>query len=302
MHRLAIAFLLFSLPVAAEPLIGSIDDPSLRRKIDLVYLEDVAGSFPPPAQSPIVNQKGNVYRPHVTAVVAGTRVTFQSQDPELHNIFARAARAVLFNDAVLPGNKTERVFKQLGLVHLTCNIHKEMSAYVMVLQNPYFASIDPKSGSFHIDNVPPAPIRCASGARRSPMSRMPRSSRSPSARRSRPRISLRVSGFAPMGETILIRMMAMGWDHTFAFHPHAYHMQVIGLDGRGLDSPYWKDTLPIASGERIDVLVPVHGKKDGLCLSCRLGKGLSIAHDHNLHGETSAGKYPRGPLVVFAIE
>jgi hypothetical protein len=37
-------------------------------------------------------------------------------------------------------------------------------------------------------------------------------------------------------------------------------------------------------------------------VSCRLGKGLSIAHDHNLHGETSGGKYPRGPLVVFAVE
>lgn len=107
---------------------------------------------------------------------------------------------------------------------------------------------------------------------------------------------------AKEGETILIRFLAMGWDHVFAFHPHAFHMQVIGTDGRGLDSPYWKDTLPIVSGERYDVLIPVQGKKDGICLSCRLGKGLSIAHDHNLRGETSSGKYPRGPLVVFSIE
>ena len=107
---------------------------------------------------------------------------------------------------------------------------------------------------------------------------------------------------AKEGETILLRMLVMGWDHTFAFHPHAYHMQVVGTDGRPLDSPYWKDTLPMVSGERYDVLVPVHDKKNGLCLSCKLGKGLSIAHDHNLHGETSSGHYPRGPLVVFAIE
>ncbi len=107
---------------------------------------------------------------------------------------------------------------------------------------------------------------------------------------------------AKEGEVVLLRILAMGWDHTFAFHPHAYHMQVVGTDGRGLDSPYWKDTLPIASGERYDVLVPIHGKKDAICMSCGLGRGLSIAHDHNLHGETSAGKYPRGPLVVFAIE
>lgn len=107
---------------------------------------------------------------------------------------------------------------------------------------------------------------------------------------------------AKEGETVLLRLMAMGFDHTFVFHPHAYHLQVVGMDGRALDSPYWKDTLPIHSGERIDVLVPIHDKKDAVCLSCALGKGLSIAHDHNLRGETSAGKYPRGPLTVFAIE
>ena len=76
----------------------------------------------------------------------------------------------------------------------------------------------------------------------------------------------------------------------------------MGTDGRPLDSPYWKDTLPIVSGERYDVLVPIHGKKDAVCMSCGLGKGLSILHDHNLRAETSAGKYPRGPLTVFAIE
>jgi FtsP/CotA-like multicopper oxidase with cupredoxin domain len=107
---------------------------------------------------------------------------------------------------------------------------------------------------------------------------------------------------AKEGETVLVRFLAMGWEHTFMFHPHAYHMQVIGLDGRGLDSPYWKDTLPITSGERVDVLIPVKDKKDKICMSCGLGKGLSIAHDHNLRGETSAGKYPRGPLTVFSVE
>jgi len=107
---------------------------------------------------------------------------------------------------------------------------------------------------------------------------------------------------AKEGETVLLRMLVMGWDHTFVFHPHAYHMQVVGTDGRGLQSPYWKDSLPIVSGERYDVLVPIHGKKDSVCLSCRLGKGLSIAHDHNLRGESSGGKYPKGPLTVFQVE
>ena len=107
---------------------------------------------------------------------------------------------------------------------------------------------------------------------------------------------------AKEGETVLLRMIAMGHSHTFAFHPHAYHMRVIGTDGRKLDSPYWKDTLPMVSGERYDVLVPIIGKRDKICLSCGLGKGISVAHDHNMGGMVSSGKYPRGPLTIFVIE
>src|SRR5207248_8429432 len=94
---------------------------------------------------------------------------------------------------------------------------------------------------------------------------------------------------AKEGETVLLRFVEMGFDHTFAIHPHAYHMQVVGTDGRALDHPYWKDTLPISSGERYDVLVPIHGKKDAICLSCSLGRGLSVMHDHNLRGQSSSG-------------
>jgi FtsP/CotA-like multicopper oxidase with cupredoxin domain len=107
---------------------------------------------------------------------------------------------------------------------------------------------------------------------------------------------------AKEGETVLLRLLALGWDHTFVFHPHAYHMQVVGTDGRALTAPYWKDTLPFTSGERYDVLVPINTKKDAICVSCRLGKGVSIAHDHNLRAQTSGGKYPRGPLTIFVVE
>jgi hypothetical protein len=37
-------------------------------------------------------------------------------------------------------------------------------------------------------------------------------------------------------------------------------------------------------------------------MSCGLGRGISIAHDHNLRAETSNGKYPQGPLTVFIVQ
>jgi FtsP/CotA-like multicopper oxidase with cupredoxin domain len=107
---------------------------------------------------------------------------------------------------------------------------------------------------------------------------------------------------AKEGETVLLRMISIAFDHLFSFHPHAYHMQVIGTDGRALDSPYWKDALPISSGERYDVLVPIIQKRNKVCMSCGLGRGISIAHDHNLSGESAGGKYPQGPLTVFIVQ
>jgi plastocyanin len=156
MRSLILASLVLSAaPAIAENLKGKIDDPSLRRKTELVYVESVPGAQTPPTEPVFVNQHGNTYVPHLTAVVAGTKVIFRSEDPELHNVYARGEKKVLFNDAVLPKMQSQpKVFNDLGVVHLTCNVHKEMSAYILVLQNKYWAKPD-KDGTFTIEGLPP---------------------------------------------------------------------------------------------------------------------------------------------------
>lgn len=104
-------------------------------------------------------------------------------------------------------------------------------------------------------------------------------------------------------ETVLIRFMAIGADHVFTPHPHGYHMEVIALDGRKLKTTYEKDTFCIASGERVDVLVRIpHFASQKKCLSCNLGAGITIMHDHNLRGMVSTGKYPMGALTIFDVK
>ncbi len=104
------------------------------------------------------------------------------------------------------------------------------------------------------------------------------------------------------GETVLIRLMAVGYNHIFAWHPHGFHGLVIGTDGRKLSYPYEKDTLLIGSGERYDILykIPDFSAKRG-CLSCNFGPGISIAHDHNMMGMVSQGIYPHGPQTFFDV-
>jgi plastocyanin len=151
---LALALVAMPLAAHAQSIEGVIQDPSLRRKVDLVYVENAPATPPPAAAQPVMNQRGNTYLPHVLPVVKGTKVLFKSEDPELHNVFARGEKRVLFNQAVLPSNQFERVFNELGAVRLTCNIHKEMNAWVVVLPNGYFAAPDRKTGKFSIAGVP----------------------------------------------------------------------------------------------------------------------------------------------------
>ena len=150
---IALAALLASAAASAETLTGQFSDPALRRKAQLVYIESAPGRFAPPAQPVTVNQKGNTYLPHLVPVLAGTKVIFRSVDPELHNVYARQSKETLFNRAVLQNQQFEKTFEELGVIHLACNVHREMSADIVVLQNPFFARPD-KKGNFTIENVP----------------------------------------------------------------------------------------------------------------------------------------------------
>jgi plastocyanin len=151
--RVLFCLLALSFTAKAGTLTGQIDDPSLRRKTQLVYLENVPGKFAAPASPAIMNQIHNTYSPRVLVVLAGQKVEFRSEDPELHNVNARAEKTQIFNQAILPHMMYARTFDKPGLVHLSCNVHKEMSADILVAQNPYYAKPD-ASGHFTIDGVP----------------------------------------------------------------------------------------------------------------------------------------------------
>jgi plastocyanin len=145
---------LVSVTAHADVLKGRIEDPAVRRKAQLVYVEKVATPPKPPAAPVFMNQQGIKYVPHILPVQAGTKVIFKSEDPELHNVYARALKKVLFNDAVLPNMQSApKSFDEIGPVKLSCNVHKEMGAWIVVMQNPFF-TVPEKDGSFTIANVP----------------------------------------------------------------------------------------------------------------------------------------------------
>ena len=124
----------------------------------VVYVDSIAGkTFPAPTQHPVVDQKGLVFQPHVTAVQAGTTVDFLNSDSVAHNVFWTSIggnKKLGHNLGTWPkGDRKSFKFDTAGAVPVLCNVHPEMSAYIVVAPTPYFATSD-QAGSYKIENVP----------------------------------------------------------------------------------------------------------------------------------------------------
>ncbi len=117
----------------------------------VVYVEKVPGTFQSGRAK--IDQKNKVFHPYVLPVLRGTTVEFLNGDDLQHNVFGVGADE--FNlGAFGKGAVREHTFNKEGQVAILCNVHPEMEAYVLVLDNPYFAHGD-SSGKFRIANVPP---------------------------------------------------------------------------------------------------------------------------------------------------
>jgi plastocyanin len=126
--------------------------------VSVVYVEVIAGkTFPAPAEHIVIDQKGLLFQPHVAAVPVGSTVEFLNSDKVAHNIFWPAVsgnKKLSHNLGTWPsGQKREFKFDAAGVVPLLCNVHPEMSAYIIVTPTPYFAVTD-ADGSYKIANVP----------------------------------------------------------------------------------------------------------------------------------------------------
>ena len=124
----------------------------------VVYVEAIAGkTFPAPTQHITIDQKGLMFVPHITAVAQGTTVEFLNSDSVAHNVFwpsISGNKKLGHNLGTWPqGQRKSFTFSDPGVVSLLCNVHPEMSAYVIVSPTPYFAETD-KSGEFKIDGAP----------------------------------------------------------------------------------------------------------------------------------------------------
>jgi plastocyanin len=120
----------------------------------VVYISEVPGkTFAPPPRRVTLEQRGQAFVPHVLPILRGTTVKFPNNDRIRHNVFSPAGPKPFNFGIYPPGAEKELQFDQLGVVMLLCNIHENMSGFILVLQNPYFAAVG-ADGRYLLENVP----------------------------------------------------------------------------------------------------------------------------------------------------
>ena len=155
MRRTLILALATVMALALSAFAGSLSGKVTGAKNVVVYLD--AGKSTPTAKTVTLDQRGLKFQPHILVVPVGTTVEFLNSDSVAHNVYWPSVggnKALNHNLGTWPqGQKKPFTFEKPGVVPILCNVHPDMSAYIVVSPSPYFAQAN-TDGSYKIENVP----------------------------------------------------------------------------------------------------------------------------------------------------
>ena len=98
-------------------------------------------------------QKDKSFHPHLLVVEVGAWVDFPNHDPFFHNVFS-LFEGKRFDLGLYETGTSHMVhFDRPGVSYIFCNIHPEMSAVVLAVNSPFFATSNAK-GDVAIPGVP----------------------------------------------------------------------------------------------------------------------------------------------------
>lgn len=109
-----------------------------------VYVQSQSPALAKPAKPKTVtiDQMDKEFINHITIVRTGTPVFFPNHDNIRHHVYS-FSEAKNFELPLYAGTPAKPViFEKAGVVNLGCNIHDWMSAYIFVVDSPFFALTD----------------------------------------------------------------------------------------------------------------------------------------------------------------
>ena len=151
-------FILLSLTsfMAGAAFAGTIEGKALKGSV--VYVNSIPGTRDrSSAQTFTVDQRSMQFHPHILVVPVGSTVTFENHDVQPHNVMwpsVAGDRKLAQNLGTFPPEKKVSFkFDHPGVVPLLCNIHAEMSAYILVTPTHHYATTD-AGGAYKITDIP----------------------------------------------------------------------------------------------------------------------------------------------------
>jgi plastocyanin len=158
-RALPLALLLAAPPALAGSISGRVEmtEKGGRKAADLsdvvVYVEGPRARARSTGPAATVVMKGKAFTPRVAVVPVGGTVEFPNEDPIFHNVFSVSGENRFDLQLYKRPKSGSQSFQHPGLVRVYCNIHPQMSAVVLVRDNPYFTKAA-ADGSFAIEGVP----------------------------------------------------------------------------------------------------------------------------------------------------
>lgn len=122
-----------------------------------VYVKDAdkLGTFAPPSEPVVMDQKGCHYTPHVLGLMVGQPLKILNSDNAEHNVHSMPKNNPAWNESQSPrGDPIVKKFQHLEtMMPIECNQHPWMQMFVNVLPHPFFA-VSATDGSFQIKDLP----------------------------------------------------------------------------------------------------------------------------------------------------
>ncbi len=112
--------------------------------------------YAPPSEPAVLDQNGCMYSPHILTVMVGQKILIRNSDPFMHNVHGFPQIRPTFNFAqpnIDPGREIEP-FRVPETVHVKCDVHPWMNAYMIAFPHPFHAVSTPE-GAFTINKLPP---------------------------------------------------------------------------------------------------------------------------------------------------
>lgn len=96
---------------------------------------------------------GRQFAPRVRVITTGSTVEYVNQDPFSHNIFSTAPGAAFDLGTYGSGVAKSTLFKKAGAYPVYCNIHAQMTAFVVVVSTSHYTQAG-ADARWKIANVP----------------------------------------------------------------------------------------------------------------------------------------------------